>query len=277
MANLNYYKHKLKHLSYTEWLIGINVFMFLLTQIINFTHGNGLLILGSKVNALIGLGEFWRLFTAMFLHADFLHLMFNMMALYIIGRDIERFYGKSKFLIIYFVSGLIGSGASFLLSDANSVGASGAIFGLMGANLFLYKTNPIVYKKLFGTDLIFLIGINLLIGLVRPNIDMAGHVGGLIGGFFLAYSVGFKHEKITHLKRIPFQIIAALLLIVPIVMGTLKVQSDPEIFIAGAAYYYDEGNGNTDKAIRTLEKGIKKYPDNSNYKVIIDLLKQDTH
>jgi len=273
MANLNYYKHKLKNLTYTEWLIGINVLMFILTQIADMMTGNGLLLLGSKVNALIGLGEFWRLFTAMFLHSDILHLLFNMMALYIIGRDIERFYGKTKFLIIYFVSGLIGSGASFLLVPENSVGASGAIFGLMGANLFLYKLNPTVYKRLFGTDLIFLVAINLLIGLVRPNIDMAGHIGGLIGGFFLAYSVGLSHEKIIHLKRLPVQIISVLLLVIPIIFGTLKVQSDPEIFIHGAAYYYQDGH--IDKAIKTLEKGQNKYPDQSIYQELIDELKQD--
>lgn len=273
MANLNYYKHKLKHLSLTEWLIGINIFMFLLTQIADYFTGNGLLFLGSKVNALIGLGEFWRLFTAMFLHADFLHLMFNMMALYVIGRDIERFYGKRNFLIIYFISGLIGSGASFLFSTATSVGASGAIFGLMGANLFLYKLNPIVYKKLFGSDLILLVGINLLIGLVKPNIDMAGHIGGLIGGFFLAYSVGLSHEKIFHLKRLPVQVISVLLLVVPIVLGTLKVQADPEIFLQGAAYYYQDGKA--EKAIRTLEKGQKKYPDQSIYQEWIDEIEQD--
>ena len=143
MANLNYYKQRIKRLTLTEILISINVAMFILTQIVDMATGDGLLRLGAKVNALIGLGEYWRLLSAMFLHADLMHLIFNMMALYILGKDIERFFGKKKFLAIYFLSGLVGSAASYLLVENISVGASGAIFGLMGANLFLDRKSVV--------------------------------------------------------------------------------------------------------------------------------------
>ncbi|HAS75029.1 MAG TPA: hypothetical protein DCS67_12865, partial [Clostridiales bacterium UBA8960] len=201
MANMNYYIRRIKQMSLSEILIGLNIFMFVLTQIVTSIAENGLLRLGAKVNALIGLGEFWRLFTAMFLHADLMHLIFNMMALFILGRDIERFFGKKKFLVIYFISGLIGSGASYLFIDSVSVGASGAIFGLMGANLFLYKLNPLVYKRIYGTDLLILIGVNIVIGFIRPNIDMAGHIGGLIGGFVIASALGLSYESWIKPKR----------------------------------------------------------------------------
>ncbi len=273
MANLNYYKQKIKQLTLTEILIGVNVIMYLLTQLLNITVGNGLLILGSKVNALIGLGEFWRLLTAMFLHADFMHLIFNMMALFILGKDIERFFGKYKFLAIYFISGLVGSGASYLFVDAVSVGASGAIFGLMGANLFLYKLNPLVYKRIYGSDLLILIGINLLIGLVRPNIDMAGHIGGLIGGFVAASALGLSFEKIRVAKRAIYQILAIALLIVPIVLGTIKIQSNPELFISGAAYYYSENRES--HALKIVERGLKKYPDQEDLLYMKSLLDQE--
>jgi len=262
MANLNYYKQRIKRLTLTEILIGMNVGMFLLTQIVDMTIGDGLLRLGAKVNALIGLGEYWRLLTAMFLHADVMHIIFNMMALYILGKDIERFFGKKKFLVIYFISGLVGSAASYFLIDNVSVGASGAIFGLMGANLFLYKLNPLVYKRIYGSDLLILIGINLVIGLVRPNIDMAGHIGGLIAGFITASGVGLSYEKVLQVKKIIYQALAGLLLMGLILAGTLKVQSTPDLFVSGAYYYYTEGR--TERALNVIEKGLIKYPEQTD-------------
>lgn len=273
MANINYYKQKIKQLTLTQILIGANILMFILTQLIDMTSGNGLLVLGAKVNALIGLGEYWRLLSAMFLHSDIMHLVFNMMALYILGRDIERFFGKKKFLAIYFISGLVGTAASFLLIDGTSVGASGAIFGLMGANLFLYKLNPLVYKRIYGYDILILIGINVLLGLVRPNIDMAGHIGGLIGGFVVASAVGLSHEKVIQAKRAIYQMIAVALLITPILWGTIKIQSNPDLYISGAYYYYTEGNLN--RSLDIVEKGLKKYPDQQDLINIKSVLEQD--
>ena len=266
MPNINYYKNRIRNrikiLTLTEGLIVINVIMFLLTQLFNLVSGDGLLTLGAKVNALIGLGEYWRLFTAMFLHASIMHLIFNMMVLYILGRDIERFFGKKKFLLIYFLSGLVGSGASFLLVPGVSVGASGAIFGLMGANLFLYKLNPLVYKRLYGTDLLILISINLVLGFITPNIDMAGHIGGLISGFVIASALGLNVEKIWVKKRAPYQMLTVLLLVLPIVFGTLKIQSSEDLFVSGAYYYYTEGKIN--RSLDVIEKGLKKYPEQAD-------------
>ena len=273
MANLNYYKQRIKQLTLTQILIGLNVGMFLLTQLLDVTMGGALIKLGAKVNALIGLGEFWRLLTAMFLHADFMHLIFNMMALYILGRDIERFFGKGKFLAIYFISGLVGSGASYWLVENVSVGASGAIFGLMGANLFLYKLNPLVYKRIYGSDLLILIGVNLVLGLIRPNIDMAGHIGGLIGGFVTASAVGLSYEKIWMPKRFLYQGLTLLVLILPIVFGTVKIQSDSNLFASGAYYYYNEGQ--YEKAFKVLEKGLQKHPTDSNLIYLDELLNRE--
>lgn len=273
MANFNYYKQKIKHLTLTEILIGLNVVMFILTQLIDMTVGSGLLRLGAKVNALIGLGEFWRLLTAMFLHADLMHLIFNMMALYILGRDIERFFGKSKFLVIYFVSGLIGSAASFVFVDSVSVGASGAIFGLMGANLYLYKLNPLVYKRIYGSDLLILIGINLVLGFIRPNIDMAGHLGGLVGGFVVASAIRLSYEKWWSPKRTLYYLLTIILLVVPVFWGTQSVRSNPELFISGAYYYFSEGR--IEKSLDVIEEGLKKYPDQNDLLYMKSIFSQE--
>jgi rhomboid protease GluP len=259
MANFNYYKSKLRNLTLTEWLIGINLIMFALTQILNITVGNGLLRLGAKVNFLIGLGEYWRLLTSMFLHADLMHLIFNMLALYILGRDIERFFGKTKFLLIYFGSGLIGSAFSYLIVSNVSVGASGAIFGLMGANLFLYKINPTVYKRIYGSDFLILIGINLVLGIIRPNIDMAGHIGGLIGGFIIAFSLGLSYEKALTPKRVPFQVITILMLLVPISIASYTHLKSPESYASAAYYHYSINNRDT--ANKYIDRGIDKFPE----------------
>lgn len=258
MANLNYYMRKIKQYTLTEWLIGLNIVGFILTQLVNLTLGNGLLRLGAKVNVLIAFGEYWRLITAMFLHADLLHLIFNMIILYILGRDIERFFGKTKFLAIYFLAGITGSAASYIFTPNVSVGASGAIFGLMGANLFLYKINPTVYKRIYGTDFLALIGFNLVLGFVRPNIDMAGHVGGLIAGFILAFALGLSYEKPFVKKRIPFQALALILILLPVSFGTFRIKSSPESYATAFFYYYSSGR--TAKAEKILERADQKFP-----------------
>jgi rhomboid protease GluP len=141
------------------------------------------------------LGEYYRLVSAMFLHADILHLLFNMIALYSIGRALESYIGHWRFLVIYCLGGLAGSLASVLLNDAtiSSVGASGAVFAIFGAEVVFYYR----YRNTLGEDARKglsragqTIAINLFIG-IRPdtNIDNWGHVGGLIGGGIIALVV----------------------------------------------------------------------------------------
>ncbi len=250
-------KAQFKAFGLTEWLIAANVIMFLGVQIIDLTGQNGLFLLGSKVNILIAFGEIWRLVTSMFLHADIMHLVFNMLMLYVIGRDIERFYGRSKFIVIYLVGGLIGSLASYVFTTNNAVGASGAIFGLMGANLYLLKLNPAVYKRLYGMDFVLLIAFNLVIGIIRPNIDMAGHVGGLIGGYVLAVSLGLSYEKWFTAKKWFYPVIALLLIVGQAAYGTYLVKSDVQNHIS-AAYYYNE-KGDLEKAERILLNAQEKF------------------
>ena len=147
---------------------------------------------GMKINQAILDGEYWRLITPMFLHGPILHLGFNLYALYILGRRIERFFGSSRFLLLFLIAGITGNLFSFFFTPADSLGSSTAIFGLLAAEgVFIYQ-----HRELFGDrsrialrQIIQVALINLLIGL-SPGIDNWGHLGGLIGGFLFSWFAG---------------------------------------------------------------------------------------
>lgn len=148
-----------------------------------------LLDLGAKSNARIIQGEYWRLITAMFLHAGLLHIAFNGYALLIFGQQIESFYGAARFLAIYFVGGLAGGIASFAFSPALSVGASGAIMGVLGAmGAFFW-----VQRRLLGAagrlqlwNALVIFGLNVVLGLAQNEvIDNSAHIVGFLGGLAL--------------------------------------------------------------------------------------------
>lgn len=149
-------------------------------------------LLGMKINELIFQGQLWRLITPVFLHGSFLHIAFNMYALFIFGPGLERQYGHGRFLALYFLGGFAGNVFSFLFSPAPSLGASTAIFGLLGAEGVFFYRNREVYGKIGQRALINIItvaAINLVIGL-SPGIDNWGHIGGLIGGTLFAWFAG---------------------------------------------------------------------------------------
>lgn len=147
---------------------------------------------GAKDNAAIAAGEYWRLITPIFLHANLLHFFFNMYALYQLGREVEAFMGSRRFLLLFFYAGLAGTVFSLLFTPNRSVGASGAIFGLIGAQgVFLYR-----HRQLFGErgrrglqQVIMIAVINLFIGL-QGNIDNWAHLGGLLGGLGFTWAAG---------------------------------------------------------------------------------------
>lgn len=180
---------------FTYALIAINVLVFLADSLTAFAglgfRGVGLLtLLGAKNNQAIMAGQTWRLITPLFLHGGILHLGFNSYFLYVVGRQIESAYGRARFLALYFLSGLAASIASFTLSNANSVGASGALFGLIGAWIpLLYRNQHILANtRQHIRSIVQVIAINLLIGLA-PGIDNWAHLGGLIGGVTLGWFI----------------------------------------------------------------------------------------
>jgi membrane associated rhomboid family serine protease len=139
----------------------------------------------SSSGQLIGVahGEWWRLFTAMFLHASFFHLAINMYSLYFVGSIMEQLIGRWRFLLLYIASGLAGSAGALILSPLTpTVGASGAIFGVLGGLFILERRGNIAT----GGQIAGLIVINLVITIAfSSSISVGGHFGGLIGGMIL--------------------------------------------------------------------------------------------
>ncbi len=167
----------------TASLVGINVLVYLVTV----AQGGGLNAPGGKVFAqgeLVGLyvgqGDYWRLFTVMFLHGGVLHIAFNMFALWWLGSIVEQLIGPVRFLLVYLASGLAGSAGALIVSGlyVPTVGASGAIFGIMGALLILEFMQT---GSLAGQAMTMIV-INLALTAAIPGISIGGHLGGLVGG-----------------------------------------------------------------------------------------------
>lgn len=140
-------------------------------------------------------GEYYRLITSGFLHSNILHLTLNCYALYIIGSQVESYMGKTKFIIIYLFSLLMGSLMSITFSNYSSIGASGAIFGLMGSLLCFGYYYRIYLGNVLKSQIIPLILANLLFGLLASNIDNFAHIGGLIGGCLITMALGVKYKS----------------------------------------------------------------------------------
>ena len=148
---------------------------------------------GALFGPLIAEGQYWRLLTAMFLHAGLAHLAFNGLGLLIYGAAVERIFGPWRMLTIYAASGLLGSAFSYLANPGvYSVGASGAIFGTLGALVAHFVTRKDEFGKLGQrevTIVLFLAAMNLLTGLTTPGIDNWAHVGGFAGGIALGLAL----------------------------------------------------------------------------------------
>ncbi len=178
------------------------IFICILVFILMYVLGNGstdnytLLVFGANVDTLTKNGDYYRLFTSMFLHIGILHLLCNMYSLYIIGKEVENVFGKVKYLIIYLLSGIAGSILS-LAFNHNTIcaGASGAIFGLLGALLYF----GYYYRTYLGATLtrsiLPVIVLNLIIGFTSSGIDNAAHIGGLVGGILIAMAVGVPDKS----------------------------------------------------------------------------------
>jgi membrane associated rhomboid family serine protease len=156
-------------------------------------HQDALVDLGAKVNFLVDQGQHWRLVAPIFLHFGLLHMLFNGYALYLLGRLIENLYGRRRFLVIFFFSGIASIVASYYGSANISVGASGALFGLLGAGTVVgYKHRdeiPPIFRRFFGRGLIPWILLNLALGFVITGIDNYAHIGGLIAGALVSLSL----------------------------------------------------------------------------------------
>ena len=211
----------------TYILIFINIVMFVLMYMLGngSENTNTLIDFGANYILLTKAGEYYRLITSGFLHIGVIHLLLNMYSLYIVGSQVEYFYGKVKYTIIYLFSLIMGSLFTVALSSVNTVsaGASGAIFGLLGSILYF----GIKYRGYIGNSLVNqivpVVVLNLIIGFTTPGIGNAAHIGGLIGGYLISMAVGIGiDKKEQRSSRINGIIISAILTIFMIYIGFVR-------------------------------------------------------
>lgn len=209
--------YKVKKPILTYGLIAINILVFLAfllyERVLGMSYGQLIILFGAKVNSLILEGEYWRFITPIFIHGSLVHLLVNCYSLYIIGSLVERLYGRSKFIIGYMIAGLLGNLFSFLFVPAPSVGASGAIFGLMGILLYFGLEKPLQFKIYFGRSIITTILINLVYGFMGTGIDNFAHLGGLIGGFLAIGMLSNTKEKRWYFNKVFYALLLSTMMI----------------------------------------------------------------
>lgn len=186
----------LKGRFWTNVLIGLNVLMFVAQN----ASGGQLLLLGAKINSSIDQGQLWRFLTPAFLHANVGHLLANCYSLNSIGPAVEAQGGPRRFLAVYIGSAVTGFAMSYFWTRAPAVGASGAVFGLVGAfAVFLLRHKHLLSGAQQSLSQIFrVITINLVLGLTMNNIDNWGHLGGLVGGAAISWFLGpsFSYKRV---------------------------------------------------------------------------------
>ncbi len=197
----------------TKTLIAVNIAVFL----VSVAQGSGALSPSNEFVdrwALNGFdvadGEWWRLITGAFLHASLIHLAFNMLMLWWFGQALETALGRGRFLGVYLVSALAGSAGALLLTSpgTNTVGASGAVFGILGAGLVLERRQIYV----FGGGALFVVVLNVIFTFAVSNISIGGHLGGLVGGMLavLALSAAGRHPVYGRLDAMSVLILLGL-------------------------------------------------------------------
>lgn len=211
------FKSKVPYITY--FLIAVNVIFYVVPMLLGSDVYQYIIdaycIHGPSIRA----GQYYRLLTGIFLHGNIVHLLFNCYALYVLGGQIENFFGKFKYIIIYLFSGLTGSLLSITLSgNVGSIGASGAIFGLMGSLLYFGYHYRVYLGNVIKSQIVPLILLNLAIGFISSGIDNWGHIGGLIGGIVITMALGVK-EKSSNFEKINGWIICTIFLIFLMFMG----------------------------------------------------------
>ncbi len=189
-TNVNSYLFTVNNL-----LVAANIIVFIIMEIIGDTTSNSFLYYHGALfptAVLDGGHEYYRYFTSMFMHSGISHLFNNMLVLFFIGDNLERAVGRIKYLIIYLGSGLIGGIVSqiyYYQTTSNivlCVGASGAIFGVVGALIYILIVNKGRAEDLTLTRILIFVGLSIYMGITSTGVSVSAHIGGLVGGFILA-------------------------------------------------------------------------------------------
>ena len=178
------FKQFIKFYPVVSFIIAINLIIYILT--IPFEMRELLFTYGMSVNLLISNGEWWRVVSSTFLHADFFHVLFNMFSLFLFGPELEKIAGKARFLTIYLLAGIFGNVFTYLTQDPfyASVGASGAVYGILGAfaALVYYTRHTMPQLKQIIMPIII---ISVILSFIQPGVNIMSHLGGLATGFVL--------------------------------------------------------------------------------------------
>jgi len=246
---------------FTFFFIAVNALMFvIMTFAGGSTNTEILLRFGAKESFLITHGEYWRFITPIFLHIGFLHFVLNNLALYFLGQMTEKIYGSARFLFIYLMAGIIGNIGSFLFVPSSlGAGASGSIFGLFGALLYFGYIYPDLFFRTMGKDILTIIGINLVFGLVVPNIDNYAHMGGLLGGFLIASILHLPKQKSRKLTLTFFSLFLIISIISAAGWGIYNrdVKGHPAIVFEGKKALE---NGDLETADQIFSHLVHHYP-----------------
>lgn len=181
----------------TYSLIAINIIIYIFMML---GYRDNIIWFGANVPDFIRQGDIYRLLSSVFIHANIMHLICNMYALYVIGPQLESYLGRVKYLLVYLISGITGNLLSMAFTTGASVGASGAIFGLFGALLYFGYHYRVYLGTVLKSQIIPLIVLNLFIGFMVPGINNAAHIGGLIGGVLATIALGVKYKTTTFEK-----------------------------------------------------------------------------
>lgn len=182
----------------TYAIVIINIVVFLLMTFDGgSTNSETLVRYGAKFGpAIVGLGQYWRLITPIFLHIGLTHLVMNTLIVYFLGQELEGIYGSLRFAILYLLSGMMGNLASFAFNYAISAGASTSIFGMFASTIALGRQNPRnSYFQRLSQQYVALVVINFIFGLFSSGTDLMGHIGGFAGGYLMAYVVEKRPEN----------------------------------------------------------------------------------
>lgn len=186
--NINF--ERLSQAKVTSGLMIINTIVFVLMTLNGGSESiENLIRFGANSKILVAHGEWWRLFTASFIHIGFFHILFNMYFFYSLGPIFEKMFGSLNFLIIYLISGIFGNLLSFAFGNPYTVsaGASTSLYGMLGLAIGLmvtYRNDEII--RSFGASFISVVVINVIYSLLAPGVGIYGHLGGFIAGFLLA-------------------------------------------------------------------------------------------
>ncbi len=212
----------------SKLLIGLNVVAFVLQTAVGPTIEHRFWLIGGPVfdprlGEAVGVadGEYWRLLTAAFLHGGVVHLLLNMYALYLFGPPLEAALGRARFAALYLVAAVGGSATSYAVAGPGqpSLGASGAVFGLLGA---FFVVNRRLGRD--STGLFVLLAINLAFGFIAPNIDWRAHLGGLVTGGLCAIAIAYAPQRSRTVLQAAGIVLVLLLVVVVVALRTLSLR-----------------------------------------------------